>query len=145
MPSITESLQLFYHTLLPWLPWVTLASLLMAAASLLMFPLWLLRLPADYFLARTAPPADLSLRGQLLWLSRNLFAMLLLLLGILMLFLPGQGVLTILIAISLSTLPGKYRLERAMIRRPSLFRAANWIRMKYHHPPFQHPDTAEPS
>ncbi|WP_290538524.1 S-methyl-5-thioribose-1-phosphate isomerase [Alcanivorax sp.] len=60
--------------------------------------------------------------------------------GILMLVLPGQGLLTILIALMASTFPGKYRLERAIMRRPGVFRAANWIRRKYDRTPLKHPD-----
>ena len=48
--------------------------------------------------------------------------------------------ITILIALMASTFPGKYRLERAIMRRPGVFRAANWIRRKYHRTPLKHPD-----
>ena len=144
MSSLIEPWYRLYDLLLPWLPWITLASVVMALASLLLIPAWLSRLPADYFLPRSPPPTDISARGRLLWLARNLLAMLLLLLGLLMLFLPGQGILTLLIAISLSSMPGKFRLERALIRRRSLFRTANWIRIKYHRPPFLHPDGPRP-
>ncbi|TNF45874.1 hypothetical protein EP232_05250 [bacterium] len=50
--------------------------------------------------------------------------------GIAMLVLPGQGLLTILIGVSLMEFPGKRRLERSLIQRKSIHRTINWIRKK---------------
>jgi hypothetical protein len=76
---------------------------------------------------------------------RNALALVLLAAGILMLVLPGQGILTILIALMVSTFPGKYRMERAIMRRPRVLRAANWIRRRYHKPELNPPrDTERP-
>ena len=61
------------------------------------------------------------------------------------LVLPGQGILTLLIALMVSTFPGKYRMERAIMRRPRVLRAANWIRRRYHKPELNPPrDTERP-
>jgi len=50
--------------------------------------------------------------------------------GIVMLFLPGQGILTILIGLTLVSFPRKRALEISLIRRPSVLRAVNWIRRR---------------
>jgi hypothetical protein len=55
--------------------------------------------------------------------------------GLAMLMLPGQGILTILIGLGVMNFPGKYRLERWIISRPTVLKAVNWIRSKSHHPP----------
>jgi Na+/proline symporter len=129
-----------YQALLPWIPLITAIGIAMAVASTLAIPWLLVRIPADYFVSRKRPRPDRSLLGWLIWLLRNTVAVVLLLAGILMLILPGQGLLTILIGVGISTFPGKYRLERAIMRQPGVFRAANWIRRRYHRTPIIHPD-----
>ncbi|ASK33829.1 hypothetical protein [Alloalcanivorax mobilis] len=119
----------------PWLPVLTLTGVVMAIVSTLAIPWMVVRMPQDYFNRRRRPT---GLRGPLAWLVwalRNALAVLLLVAGILMLVLPGQGLLTLLIALMVSTFPGKYRLERAIMRRRSVLRAVNWIRRRYHRPP----------
>ena len=133
-------LEPLYEFLLPWITLLTITGLVMVLASAVALPWLLLRIPAEYFVTKHRPKPDRSLFGWLIWLLRNFVAIVLLISGLLMLALPGQGLLTILIAISCSTFPGKYRLERAIIRRRMVFNAANWIRSRYHHPPIIHPD-----
>ena len=50
--------------------------------------------------------------------------------GILMLALPGQGLLTIIIGLVLMDFPGKYHAERWVISRHSILLTSNWIRKK---------------
>jgi Na+/proline symporter len=129
-----------YQALLPWLPLLTMAGLVMALTSTIALPWLLLRIHTEYFVSQHKPKRDRTPLDWLIWLLRNAVAIVLLIAGLLMLVLPGQGLLTILIAISASTFPGKYQLERAIIRRRSVFKAANWIRARYHRPPIIHPD-----
>ena len=60
----------------------------------------------------------------------------LLMLGIVMLVLPGQGLITILIGLSLLPFPGKHRLEQYILARHSVRVSLNWIRDKAEKPPF---------
>jgi hypothetical protein len=135
--ALIESL---YQTLLPWLPLITAIGVFMAIASTVAIPWLILRMPAEYFVSRSKPKPDRSLLGWLIWVLRNTVAATLLIAGLMMLVLPGQGLLTILIALAVSSFSGKYRLERAIMRRQSVFRAANWIRERYHRSPIIHPD-----
>ena len=43
-------------------------------------------------------------------------------------FLPGQGILTLLVALMLLDFPGKRRLELWLVRRRGLVRGIDWIR-----------------
>lgn len=133
-------LELLYQALLPWLPLLSLIGLVMALTSTIALPWLLLRIPADYFVTPSKPRLTRSPLHWLIWLLRNIVALVLLTAGLLMLVLPGQGLLTILIAIGASTFPGKYRLERAIMRRQAVFKAANWVRARYHRSPIIHPD-----
>jgi hypothetical protein len=47
-----------------------------------------------------------------------------------MLFIPGQGLLTMLIGLMLIWFPGKYRLEKRIIHRPGVLKGINWLRKK---------------
>lgn len=127
------------RTLEPWLPGLTVVGVIMALASMLAIPWLLVRMPVDYFNEASRP---LHYRGPvawILWLLRNSVALVLLAAGVLMLVLPGQGILTIVIALMVSTFPGKYRLERAIMRRPRVLRSVNWIRRRYRRPPLNQP------
>ncbi|WP_229145872.1 hypothetical protein [Alcanivorax sp. 1008] len=133
-------LESLYHSLQPWLPLLTAIGTVMAIASTIAIPWLILRMPAEYFVSRAKPAPDRSPLGWAIWMARNTVATILFVSGLLMLVLPGQGLLTILIALAVSTFPGKYRLERSIIRRQTVFKAANWIRQRYHRSPIIHPD-----
>ena len=59
----------------------------------------------------------------------------LVLMGILMLVLPGQGILTLLIGISLLDFPGKRGLEKKIVGMPAVHNAINKIRSRAGQPP----------
>src|SRR5919197_5810008 len=87
-----------------------LLSVIGFLGSLIAIPFLLVRLPAHYFderhprtWMRDHHPV-LRLLGLVL---KNLAGVVFVLAGILMLFLPGQGILTLLIGISLIDFPGK--------------------------------------
>jgi hypothetical protein len=141
--ALTDAMDWFRkHPAAMW--WSGAVSLSMFLGTLLIVPVLLVKMPADYFLHdRHETPPDW--RGQhpaLRWstlIGKNLLGGLLVGMGILMLVLPGQGALTILLGITLLDLPGKRRLEIALLRRPGVGRAVNWLRRKYLRPPLQMP------
>ena len=55
--------------------------------------------------------------------------------GILMLVLPGQGLLTILVGLMLSDYPGKFKLEKRIIKTNLILKTINWYRNKSNIPP----------
>jgi len=61
--------------------------------------------------------------------------------GIAMLVLPGQGLLSILIGVTLLNFPGKYALERRIVGRPAVSRTLNRIRARARRPPLEIPDS----
>ncbi|MFB3064894.1 MAG: PGPGW domain-containing protein [Planctomycetota bacterium] len=58
--------------------------------------------------------------------GKNLLAVVLVVAGVAMLFLPGQGILTILVGLGLLSVPGKRKLELWIVRRPAVLRAIQW-------------------
>lgn len=119
--------------LLGWLFVGSIASLVLCA---LLLPVIVLRLPADYFASsRDEEPPPRSLAGWLWRIGKNLIGVVFLLAGIAMLVLPGQGVLTILIGLLLINFPGKRRLERRIIGRPTILNILNTMRARRSLPP----------
>lgn len=119
-------------------------SVLTFLGSLVLMPLIVARLPTDYFQRRRRGRSFAQDRHPAVHVTlvalKNLIGIVLILGGLAMLVLPGQGVLTILIGIALTNFPGKYRLEKAIVRQRSVFRSLNWIRRKMRKPPLLPPD-----
>jgi hypothetical protein len=116
------------------LAWLFAASAVMFVGSLVAVPWLITRIPADYFRRQHHyvdrwKPQHPILRMAVLAM-KNLFGGILVLAGIVMLFTPGQGVLTILVGLLFIDFPGKFAAERRLIALPPVFRAANWIRAK---------------
>lgn len=129
-----------------WITWIKQWAWLIAPISILMFigtlaliPILLIRLPVDYFVSRpiTEWPTRHPLVHLMLVIGKNLLGIVLIGLGIVLLVLPGQGLLTILLGIILMDFPGKRTLERRLIRYPPLHKSANWLRHRYNKPPFE--------
>ncbi len=111
-----------------------LFSLVTFVGSLVAVP-WLIgRMQPDYFVTHWHRVNDRHRRHPALavaiWLARNGIGLCLLVAGIAMLFLPGQGLLTMLVAICMMDVPGKRRLLDRLIGYDSIQTALNWVRRK---------------
>ena len=121
------------------LAWAFGMSLVLLAGSLVLIPVLIARMRPDYFVA--ANPDEHT------WLGRhrvarataralkNVLGGALLLAGVAMMVLPGQGIITVLAALSLLEFPGKRALELRLIRKTYVSKAINWIRAQSGHPP----------
>ncbi|MDN3516871.1 PGPGW domain-containing protein [Aquisalimonas lutea] len=124
-----------------WLPadpvvfwWLAAFSVVMLLGGVVMVPWIVVRIPADYFAHRRREAVVLTRRHPvvraLLLVTKNLVGAVLIVAGVLMLVLPGQGVLTILVGLTLVNFPGKFRVERWIITRPAVLRSVNWLRQR---------------
>ena len=99
------------------------------------------QIPEDYFLLSKRKPSKWQERKPALRLivlfGKNIIGFSLITGGLLMLVLPGQGLLTIVTGLLLINYPGKYKLEQKLVTIPSIFRALNWIRVKANKPPLK--------
>ena len=126
--------------------WAVGFSLATVVATILAVPWVVMRLPQDYF----SRPRRVALRksaghpllASMLSVGKNLIGVVLLLLGLVMLVTPGQGLLTLLAGLLLMNFPGKYRLERWLVLRPGMLRGLNWLRSRQHQPPFDTPEVS---
>ena len=97
-------------------------------------PFLLIRLPIDYFSyehRRREPGMKVNpvIRIVLL-IVKNILGYIIIAAGIIMLVLPGQGILTILAGLMLIDFPGKFQIERRLISQPSVLQAVNWLRAR---------------
>jgi len=118
--------------------WLGIASALMFIFSLLALP-WLLgKIPVDYF-TRARNPHKWHVLLQPRALVRNLLGLPVVLAGVAMLVLPGQGLLTIMVGLGIMNFPGKFELEKWVITRKGVLYATNWLRQKNGHPAVESP------
>lgn len=109
-------------------------SVVVFLATLVLVPWLIIRIPADYFTHARKERMALVVHNPVLRIlfrfGRNCLGAVFVLAGIAMLVLPGQGVLTILIGLTLMNFPGKERILRWIVSRRSVFVSINWIRGK---------------
>lgn len=123
----------------PWIPLMLGTGAILILLSAVTIPVFLVRLPVDYFTTRRKPPVKRNLVAMLVFLLRNILATLLILVGLLMFFLPGPGLLILLVGIATSTFAGKYHLERAIVRYRPVYDTVNWVRKSRGKPPILYP------
>ena len=91
-------------------------------------------IPADYFAHEQRPPSRWAHLHPVLrfvvFVARNIVGPLLVLAGIALLMLPGQGILTIVVGFLVLDMPGKYTLERWIVGKRMVHKPLNWIRAK---------------
>jgi len=105
-------------------------------ASILTVSVLIISLPPDYF---TREKHVSSIKNPILRIFlrvlKNVFGGIALIAGFIMLFAPGQGLLTIFVGVILCDFPGKRMLERKLIARPVVLSTINKIRLRYRRPP----------
>lgn len=136
----TLPFQISYTTLFEGLGLLSLVTFLI---SMLLIPFLISRASSNYFLIHATIVEQRHKRhpaiALLIKIMRNSLGCILCLAGFIMLFLPGQGVITMLIGVSLLDVRGRQKMLDALIHRPSLQQALNWIRQKTGQPPFNFP------
>lgn len=108
--------------------------------SLLVLPLIIIFMPANYFVASNELPPSRTRWRLTLRILKNLLGAIVLISGVLMLFLPGQGILGILVGCSLLDLPGKRRVQLALLKNKNVRQSVHWIRRKANQQPIQIPE-----
>ena len=102
-------------------------------------------LPEDYFIRPRRTRIEISAKEWIWLITKNVVGGVMLVAGVAMLLLPGQGLLTILVAVMLMDFPGKRRLEFLLVRRPRVLASLNWLRRRMGRPPLlvERPDRSD--
>jgi len=120
--------------------WLAGFSLLTLLASAIAMPWFVAKIPDDYF---ARDPHITHLRdylgiGAMITLAiKNMLGVTLIVAGIAMLVLPGQGLITLFTGLVLTQFPGKRRLVRHFVRIPSVLHTLNYFRRKQNKPEFE--------
>jgi|GEM_PF-1763256 len=143
------------HFLQFWSTWAVTGCLLISGLGILVGLVCVLAMSPDHFIRQVGRPQGRHPALHAVWVVvRNLLGAMLTSAGIAMLILPGQGLLTIILGLSLMDFPGKHRLLHAALERPAVRLSLNWIRRHAGRPALQfpglpagsdagnHPDTA---
>ena len=118
-------------------------SILMLIVSIIGVGWFISQIPEDYFIhekrqsdnwKKYSPEARI-----VIIVAKNILGVTMLISGLLLLILPGQGVLTMIIGLLLIDYPGKFKLEQKIIAIPSIFKTLNWFRAKSNKSHLQHP------
>jgi hypothetical protein len=130
------------HQVVLW--WLAGLSALVFIGTLVAIPVMVLRMRPDYFIHD--PPNESWQRQHpvvrnLLHVGKNALGVTLVLAGILLSLplVPGQGIMTVFIGLSLVDFPGKRALELRLARQRPVLKAINWIRARADRPPLQLP------
>ncbi len=125
---------------------LAVASVVMVVAAAAIVPVLIVKMPEDYFVRPDPPRPRWAQRHPLLYLAwlafRNVVGLFFVAIGIIQLFTPGQGVLCILIGLSLMVFPGKRRLEGRLVGNRYVLRPVNAIRRRAGKPPLIAPGSA---
>lgn len=126
---------------MPEIPrWLEIGLIVLSVAffvgSLMAIPWIVRRLPADYF-ARPRPKHSLAKK-----IALNVAGVVLIAAGIVMLILPGQGIVTVLIGLSVLDLPIKHKILRWLLQRRKIQEGVQRLRSKAGKPPLVIPQHA---
>ena len=121
----------------------------MFVGSFVLIPILVARMRQDYFVAADADEHTWLGRHRVTRaaarVAKNALGGGLLVAGIAMMVLPGQGIITVIVALSLLEFPGKRALELRLIRQSGVSSVINWIRARSGRPPLIIPERSDSS
>jgi Putative transmembrane protein (PGPGW) len=116
---------------------LTVGSAIAFGVSLLLVPLIMVRLPSNYL---NAPPQKSGWwNNPMVRIVRNVLGVALVVLGILLLVLPGQGIFSIVLGVSLTDFKRKREVQRKLIGSGKALRFINKLRKRFGQKPLEPP------
>ena len=135
--QLIEKIQNLFGNYYDFFFWLGIVSSVIFLVSLLSIGRLVSLIPSDYFINRKE--SKFKLNYPVAWIVsvviKNIFGYILIFGGILMLILPGQGLITIFVGLLLSNYPGKYSIEKRIIATPKILKSINWLRKRSNEPP----------
>ncbi len=118
---------------------LAMLSLATFLVSLIAVPMVFIMLPPDYLTRPEQRGGPTGWLRWVYWVVKNLVGWIFIIAGIIMLLIPGQGLLSILIGLILIHFPGKRKLIKRIMGRPKILRSVNAIRAKAGKAPLEVP------
>jgi hypothetical protein len=120
-----------------------LLSLVMFAGSIVFIWILIVHMPVDYLTRVRLSEESFCYRHPVTRVvtvvAKNVFGLLLVIMGVVMLLTPGQGLLSVFIGLTLLDFPGKKKLIRRLLGRRGVLNMINKIRSKARRPPLETP------
>ena len=133
-----EYISQFFEQYKDILIWLTIASLVMFVASIFLIPKFLKNMPIDYFINPKYHQVEVKgFKQIMIFIIKNIIGLFFIIIGVIMIFTPGQGVISIIIGLFLMQFKGKFYLEKKLIQNNITFNTLNWIRKKINKPNFE--------
>jgi hypothetical protein len=114
--------------------WLGLFSIITFIVTTFIVPLFIILLPYDYFTNEEKIRRFYKMSPVLLLMLmvlKNILGIIFILTGVVLLVLPGQGLLTILLGVLLLDFPYKRTVELKVIGEAHVLSGINWIRKKF--------------
>ena len=110
----------------------------LAVGSIALVAYVVIHWPSDHF-KHHVPGTPSEPQHPLAAIAKNVAGVVLVLLGLVMAVpgIPGQGILTMIVGITMIDFPGKRGLERRLIGRPRILRAINRLRARFGRAPLE--------
>ncbi len=127
--------------------WSGVGSVVMFVGTLIVIPILITKMGEDYFMP-DRKEAFADVHPVLRWVGivlKNLLGAVVILMGVVMIFIPGQGLLTILLGIVLMDFPRKRKIELWLVKKEPVLKSINWMRGKAGKPPLQIPTDPSPA
>ena len=142
MNDLWQALQQCYSQNESLVHWLGSLSVLMFLGTLVVVPVVIVALPHDFLARREQAAGPVLLR---VWyypylILKNVAGFAFILAGLLMLVLPGQGLLTMFLGLALINFPRKRALIRRLVGQRRIIRAINRLRRRFSKPSLELPD-----
>lgn len=121
----------------------SLIGIVVFIVSLASIPFIVSLIPEDFFMKKFYSKRNFKNKSVILFFIKNFFGLVFLAGGIIMLFVPGQGLLTILVALCLLSFPGKKKLMQKIIAKQGVQKTLNYFRRKNNKKDFIFPEKEE--
>ncbi len=127
--------------------WSGVGSVVMFVGTLIVIPILITKMGEDYFMPdRKEGFAEVHPVLRIVGIIvKNLLGVVVLLMGVVMIFIPGQGLLTILLGVVLMDFPRKRKFELWLVKKEPVLKSINWMRRKAGKPPLQIPTAPSPA
>jgi len=120
---------------------ITIAVVIGFVASIVLIPWIIVQIPSDYFThykrQKYLWEGQLPIIQWVFLFLKNVVGVVFIIAGVAMLFLPGQGILTIIAGLFFVDFPYKYKVQKWIFRQPGVLKVVNWLRKKAKRSPLE--------
>ena len=123
---------------------VATVSMILLLLSIIATPRIVSLLPVDYLVRHDKPSLKHPAIRLLVDVTRTCLGATLIVSGLIMMIIPGPGLVTLVLGISVARFPGKRKLMQKLGSHRTVYRSLNWMRRRHGKPPLEYPGGSTP-